>query len=152
MGIFIEDLLNFGNLIDAEIEIKLSQEHLKKAYANLDFYIRDGILGIVFNRKSFLFNKTHEIRLSDVDSRVRKDRENQRQWVFLKLLSKGGLEELTKLEAFATEGDYLGMDIMPAIVYTETYEKIPRQFREKLIINKCKIGKDSFSVFFKFEK
>ena len=36
MGIFIEDLLNFGNLIDAEIEIKLSPADLKRAYTSLE--------------------------------------------------------------------------------------------------------------------
>lgn len=152
MGIFIEDLLNFGNLIDTEIEIRLSPDQFKSSYPYLDFYISDGILGIILKRRVFLFNKTYEIRLSDVNSRVRKDRENQKQWVFLKLLSKSGLEDLIKWEGFVVENEYLGIDITPAVIRTETYEKIPKQFRERMIITKCRLGKDYLSTFFKFEK
>ncbi len=152
MGIFIEDLLNFGNLIDAELEIKLSAEELSKAYSGFEFDIRDGILKILKRKKVLFFNKTQEVRLSEVDRKVKKDRETSRQWVFFKVLSKDVIEDLQKLEVFSWDGEYLGLDVMPAVVLTETYEKIPKQFREKLLINRYKIGKDYLSVFFKFEK
>ena len=44
------------------------------------------------------------------------------------------------------------MDLMPAVSLTEIYEKIPKQFREKLVINRYKLGKEYLSAFFKFEK
>ncbi|MEJ7553151.1 MAG: hypothetical protein WKI48_00200, partial [Aquificaceae bacterium] len=67
MGIFIEDLLNFGNLIDAELEIRLTGEELGKAYPNLNFDIRDGILRILTRKKVLFMSKSQEIRLSDAD-------------------------------------------------------------------------------------
>ncbi len=152
MGIFIEDLLNFGNLIDAELEIRLTGEELGKAYPNLNFDIRDGILRILTRRKVLFMSKSQEIRLSDVDCIVRKDRETSRQWAFFKILSRDGLEQVQKLEGFSREGEYLGIDVMKAVVLTDTYEKIPRQFRDKLLISRCKIGRDYLSVFFRFEK
>lgn len=152
MGIFIEDLLNFGNLIDAEIEIRLSPEDLKRAYASLDFDIKDGVLRVVSRKKVLFFNKSYELRLSEVGDKVRKDRENMRQWAFFRVLSREGLEEVLKLPGFTMEEEYLGIDLMPAVSLTETYEKIPRQFREKLVINRYKLGRDYLSAFFKFEK
>ncbi len=152
MGIFIEDLLNFGNLIDAELEIKLTKEDLSRAYPGLNFDIRDGILRILTRKKVLFINRTQELRLSDTDGTVRKDREASRQWVFLKMLSKDGLEQIQGLEGFSKEGDYLGIDVMKAVVLTDTYEKVPKQFRDKLLISRYKIGKDYLSVFFRFEK
>lgn len=152
MGIFIEDLLNFGNLIDAEIEIRLSPADLKRAYASLDFDIKDGVLRVISRKKVLFFNKSYELRLSEVGDRVRKDRENMRQWAFFRVLSREGLEEVLKLPGFTMEEEYLGIDLMPAVSLTEIYEKIPKQFREKLVINRYKLGKEYLSAFFKFEK
>lgn len=152
MGIFVEDLLNFGNLIDAEIEIRLSPSDLKRAYINLDFDIRDGVLRVISREKVLFLNRSYELRLSEIGDKVRKDREDLKQWAFFKILSKGGLEKVLKLPGFMVEDEYLGMDLMPAVSLTETYEKIPRQFREKLVINRYRFGKDYLSAFFKFEK
>ncbi len=149
MGLFIEDLLNFGNLIDAEIEIKLSPVELKKVYPIFDFDIRDGILSIKVKKKILFLEKTKEVRLSCMDIVVKK--EGNKQWIFLKRLSQEDFEELLK-ESFLLEGERLGIDVMPAVVHTETYQKIPKQFKDKLLINRCKIGIEYLSVFFKFEK
>lgn len=54
MGIFVEDLLNFGNLIDAELEIRLTVEELGRAYPNVDFEIRDELIKC-FARKRCCF-------------------------------------------------------------------------------------------------
>ncbi|MCS6997999.1 MAG: hypothetical protein N2648_02670 [Aquificaceae bacterium] len=151
MGIFIEDLLNFGNLIDAELEFKLSPEELKKAYPSVDFDIREGILRLLVKKKVLLWEKRVEVRLSE-DGEVFKDREGSGQWVFFKVLSKGGLEEVLKLQGFKSEGEKLGVDIMPAVSITDTYLKIPKQFREKLLINRYRLGKDHLLLYFRFEK
>ena len=94
MGIFIEDLLNFGNLMDAEIEIKLRPADLKRAYTSLDFDLKDGVLRVISRKKVLFFNRSYEIRLSEMGDRVRKDRENMRQWAFFRVLSREGLEEV----------------------------------------------------------
>ncbi|MCS6875234.1 MAG: hypothetical protein RMK35_00115 [Aquificaceae bacterium] len=151
MGVFIEDLMNFGNLIDTELEIKLSAQELATAYPELDFEIKEGILRIFINRRVLFWNRKVEVRLSEGGG-VKKDRENQSQWVFFKVLSKAGLEDILKLDAFRLDGEYVGMEVMKAVSLTESYRKIPRQFLEKLLINRYKMGKDSLSVFFRFEK
>ncbi|MFN7065635.1 MAG: hypothetical protein ACK4OF_05760 [Aquificaceae bacterium] len=151
MGLFIEDLLNFGNLIDAELEIRLEPKEFKKAYPELDFEIRDGLISIRLKRKLFLFEKTQEVRLSEAAVKVRKGKD-QRQWTFFRLISKEALKKLLNMQGFTLEEDMFGVDVMPAVVHTETYEKIPRQFREKLLINSYRIGKGHLSVFFKFER
>ncbi|MEN3028428.1 MAG: hypothetical protein ABDH29_04285 [Aquificaceae bacterium] len=151
MGIFIEDLLNFGNLIDAELEFKLSPEELKKAYPSLDFDIREGILSLVVRKRVFMWERRLEVRLSE-DGEVFKDRESSGQWVFFRVLSKGGVEEVLKLPGFRSGGEKLGMDIMPAVSTTDTYIKIPKQFREKLLINRYRLGKDHLLLYFRFEK
>lgn len=152
MGILIEDLLNFGNLIDKEVEVKLGTQELKRAYPELDFEINDCLLKILKRKRSLLFWKTKEIRLSDTGGSVRKDRENSGQWIFFRVLSKDGLEDVLNVKGFVLEGDLLGMDVMPAVSLTELYEKIPRQFRERLLISRYRIGKDALHVFFRFEK
>lgn len=152
MGIFIEDLLNFGNLIDAELEIKLYPEHLGQAYAPLHFELEDGILRLIISKKVLFFNKRDELRLAEADGKTKKERENQQQWIFMKLLSKKGLEEFLKLPFFTVEDEQLGMDVMPAVYLTQTYQRVPKQFKDRLLISRYRIGRDCISVFFKFEK
>ncbi|MCS7171634.1 MAG: hypothetical protein NZ851_04890 [Aquificaceae bacterium] len=151
MGIFIEDLLNFGNLIDAELEVKLGPSELRRAYTELDFEIGEGVLRVIKKRKMFFLNRDLELRLSEGGG-VKKDRENLEHWAFFRVLSKGGLQEILKLPGFRAEGEHVGMEVMKAVSLTDTYQRIPKQFRERLIINRYKIGKDHLSVFFKFEK
>ncbi|MFN3871242.1 MAG: hypothetical protein ACK4MW_07165, partial [Aquificaceae bacterium] len=121
---------------------------LKKAYPSFDFDISDNIFSIKFKKKVLFLERTKEVRLSGTDSMVRK--EGEKQWIFLKRLSQD-FEELLK-EGFILEGERLGMDVMPAVVHTETYQRIPKQFRDKLLISRCKVGEGNISVFFKFEK
>lgn len=151
MGVFIEDLLHFGNLIDKEIQIELSPAQLEEAYKGYRFEIEGGLLKIATAKRVLFWNRLLEVRLSEGGG-VRKERETLRQWVFLKVLSRSGLQELLKCESFRLEGEHLAMEVMPAVVLTETYERIPKQFREKLLISRYKIGKDRLSLFFKFEK
>ncbi len=151
MGILIEDLLNFGNLIDAELEIKLSPEELERAYEGLEFRLEEGFISVLYKKKGLLFSKRQEVRLSE-GSRVKKDRDGGRQLIFFKVLSRKGIEELLQRDGFVLEGEELGLDVMPAVVLTETYARIPKQFRDKLLISRYKIGRTSLSVFFRFEK
>lgn len=151
MGIFVEDLVNFGNLIDAEIEFRLSPESLKRAFPELDFEIRDGILRVFVKGRRLFLKSTSEVRLSEGGG-VRKDRQEGRQWVFFRVLSEGGEERLLSFPFFKKDGEYLGMDVMPVVVLTETYEKIPKQFRDRLVISRYRAGREYISVFFRFEK
>lgn len=152
MGLFIEDLLNLGNLIDAELEIELSPEILRKAYTDLEFEIKDGLMLIKGKKKGFIFSKSYEVRLAEDTNRVKKDRDTGRQYAGLRLLTRSGLEELLKKEGFYSEGEWLFFDLMPAVVHTETYQKVPKQFKDRLLINRYRLSKDLLKAFFKFEK
>jgi len=46
MGIFKEDLINFGNLIDTEVEVKLGPEDFKRVYEDLEFEFTEGLAKI----------------------------------------------------------------------------------------------------------
>jgi hypothetical protein len=152
MGLFIEDLLNFGNLIDAELEIDIKPELLETVYSGLNFIPEAGILRISGRKKALLFNRSYEVKIAEESYRVKKDRESGKQWVFFRVLSKGGLDELLKKDGFLKEEEYLGMDVMPALVLTDLYKKVPNQFKDKLVINRYKLNKEGLKAFFKFEK
>jgi len=152
MGLFIEDLLNLGNLIDAELEIELSSQILKKAYTELEFEINDGLMTVRGKKKGLILKKTYEVRLAEETNKVKKDKETGRQYAGFRLLTRSGLEELLKREGFYLEGDWLFFDLMPAVVLTETYQKVPKQFKDRLLINRYRLGKGVLKAFFKFEK
>ncbi len=116
MGLFIEDLLNLGNLIDAELEIELMSQILKKAYPELEFEINDGFVTVKGKKKGLILKKTYEVRLAEETNKVKKDKETGRQYAGFRLLTRSGLEELLKREGFYLEGDWLFFDLMPAVV------------------------------------
>ncbi|ADO46000.1 conserved hypothetical protein [Hydrogenobacter thermophilus TK-6] len=152
MGLFVEDLLNFGNLMDAEIEIKLTEDILKKAYPNLTFELGDGLLRIYVERRGLIFKKRHELRLLEDARNVKSNRDEGRRYIFMKALVKDIPEDMLKGEEFLKDGEYLGMDVWPCVKLTEVYDKIPRQFKERLTITRYKVKKDGLSVFLRVEK
>jgi len=151
MGLFIEDLLNLGNLMDAELEIKLSKEHLNSAYPGLSFELNDGLLILYLEKKGLIFKKKKEIRLAEESTKVKNDKERGKRYILLKPLTQN-LKDLQDREEFTLEGDFLGFDVWEAVKLTETYQKIPRQFKDLIFATRYKIRKDALSVFFKVEK
>lgn len=152
MGLFIEDLLNFGNLMDAEIDIQLQKDLLKSAYPKLNFELDDGLLKIQMETKGMLFKRKKEIRLSENTDSVKNDRDTGRRYILMKALTKDLPEELTKDEVFLIDGELFGMDIWPAVKLTEVYEKIPKQFKERLTLTRYKLKKDGIRIFLRVEK
>ncbi|MGC8852660.1 MAG: hypothetical protein ACP5P0_03535 [Hydrogenobacter sp.] len=148
MGLFVEDLLNFGNLIDAEIEVYLTQDILKSAYPNLNFELEDGLLKIQMETKGFLFKKKREIRLSENTNSVKNDRNTGRRYILMRALTK----DLPKDDIFLVDGELFGIDVWPAVKLTEVYERVPKQFKERLAISRYKIKKDGIKLFLRVEK
>ena len=150
MGIFIEDLLNFGNLIDTEVEVPIKPEDFKKVFQNLNFEFQEGIFKIKGKKKVLLFNKSFEFRGKEEPSKVFNIRENDELkdfGIYLKILSEEGIEELTKDKHFSREGEYLKLSLLDVLKKTEVYQKIPRQFRDKIHLVKYKVKNGQLSIY-----
>ncbi len=152
MGIFFEDLVNLGNLIDTEIELSLSKGLLEETFEGLSFEPTDGLLVISFRNKRLFLGKTYKIRLSEESQKVKTQREEGKRYIFMRILSKEGLEELLRRGSFIKEDDFLGMDVWPAVKRIETYEKVPKHFRERLYLSRYRIRNGSVSIFMKVSK
>jgi len=150
MGIFIEDLLHFGNLIDNEVEIPLKPEDFKRAYPDFEFSFEDGVVKIKGKKKVLFFNKSFEFRGKEEPNKVYNDRKGDEVTdfgVYLKILSSEGLDVLTKDKHFSKEGDYLKMSTSEPFKASEIYQKVPKQFRNKFSITKYKVKNGEFSIF-----
>jgi len=150
MGIFIEDLLHFGNLINNEIEVILSSEDFKKAFMNLDFEFTDGVMKIKGKKRILFLSKAFEFRGKEETNKVynsRKDEKLSDFGIYLKILSPDGLDILGKDRRFQEEGEYLKFSIFDVFKNSEIYQKIPKQFRDKLKLTKYKIKRDGLSIF-----
>ncbi|MEZ0360969.1 MAG: hypothetical protein ABWK04_03590 [Hydrogenobacter sp.] len=152
MGLFIEDLINFGNLMDAEIEVRLPENVLKNAYPDITFELKDGLLKMYYEKRGLFFKRKGELRLSEDSRMVSNDRDTGKRYIFMKPLTKDIPEVILKKGEFLSDGEFLGMDVWPAIKLTEVYEKIPRQFKDRLVVARYKLKKDGISVFLKVEK
>ncbi|GAB6065754.1 hypothetical protein JCM9492_08460 [Aquifex pyrophilus] len=150
MGIFIEDLLHFGNLIDNEVEVEIEKEAFKKTFPSLDFEFDEGVVKIKGKKRFLIFPKKFEFRGREESNKVFNEREGDELkdfGVYLKMLSPDGLEELTKDKHFKKEGEYLKLSILDVFKNTEIYQKVPKQFRDKLEITKYKVKRGKFSIF-----
>ncbi|HIQ49426.1 MAG TPA: hypothetical protein EYH58_07355 [Aquifex aeolicus] len=150
MGIFIEDLLHFGNLINNEIEVILSSEDFKKAFMNLDFEFTDGVMKIKGKKRILFLSKAFEFRGKEETNKVynsRKDEKLSDFGIYLKILSPDGLDILGKDRRFQEEGEYLKFSIFDVFKNSEIYQKIPKQFRDKLKLTKYKIKRNGLSIF-----
>ncbi len=149
MGIFKEDLINLGNLIDTEVEVSLKPEDFKRHFEDLDFEFKDTLVIIRGKKKVLFFNKSFEFRGKQVEDKVYNEREYETKdlGIYLLVISRDGMEELLKRKEFKEEGDYLRMSIWDVLRKTETYSKIPDAFKERLMITKYKVKENSLSVF-----
>jgi len=149
MGIFIEDLLNFGNLIDSEFEVEVLPEHFRKTFPSYEFIPEEGILKIKGKKKVLFFTKGFEFRGAEDSRRVFTVREDELRdlGIYLKILSSEGLDELTKDSRIKREGEYVKLSLYDAFKETETYKKIPKQFRDKINLSRYKLKKGKVSLF-----
>ncbi|HIC98083.1 MAG TPA: hypothetical protein EYP11_06795, partial [Aquificaceae bacterium] len=60
MGIFKEDLINFGNLIDTEVEVGLTEEDFMKVFGGLKFEFGDSLIKIKGKKKGFFLKRGFE--------------------------------------------------------------------------------------------
>ncbi|WP_461829774.1 hypothetical protein [Aquifex sp.] len=149
MGIFIEDLLNFGNLIDTEVEVPLKPEDFRRVFPDLSFEFSESILKIKGKKKVLFFNKGFEFRGREESDKVFNERTDELKdfGIFVKVVSSDGIDVLEKDSHFKKEGEYLRMSLLDVLKATETYQKIPKQFRDKLELVKYRIKEGALSIF-----
>ncbi len=137
MGIFSEDLINLGNLIDAEFEVKVPQELLSKTFEGLKFEVLDNLLRVGFKKKGLLFLKEVQIPLREDSQRVKNTPEVKA--IGLGVMTQKDLEELLQKGPFQREGEYVFFNLWEAITKTEEYAKVPKQFKDRILINRYKL-------------
>ena len=148
MGVFSEDLINLGNLLDTEIELKLTPQDLKTVFKDLDFDIEDGLLKVKRKIKKLLFSKTVEARLREESRSVYNDREREIRAITAIPLSK--LEDFKDIVSL--DGDRAVLNLWEVIKNTELYKKIPKQFKERVVISRYMFKKGYIQLYLKVEK
>jgi len=149
MGIFKEDLINFGNLIDTEVEVKLTPEDFKRVLPDLDFEFSDRLVKIRGKKKVLFLSKGFEFRGRQDERRVYNVREYETEdmGIYLEVVSPDGMEELLKRNGFSREDGYLKMSVFEVLKGSEIYPKIPDAFRDKLIITRYKVRDGHIAIF-----
>jgi len=149
MGIFKEDLINFGNLIDTEVEVKLTPDDFKRVFPDLDFEFSDRLVRIKGKKKVLLFNKGFEFRGRQDEKKVYNVRKYETEdiGIYLEIVSPDGMDDLLKREAFTKEDGYLRMSVFEVLKRSEIYPKIPDAFKDKLIITRYKVRDGHLAIF-----
>ena len=150
MGIFSEDLINLGNLIDAEFEIKIPKELLNKTFKGLNFEVLDGLLRVGFKKKGFLFSKEVQVPLKEDAQSVKNTSEIKA--IGLGVMTQKGLEELLQKGPFQREGGQVFLNLWEALTKTEEYAKVPKQFKNRLLINRYKLKQGYIQLWVRISK
>ena len=153
MGIFKEDLINLGNLIDTEVEVKLTPEDFKKVFPDLEFEFTEGLAKIRGKKKGLFFKKSFEFRGAQDEQNVYNDREFETldMGVYLKIISPKGIEELEK-RGMKREGEHLKLGVFEVLKRSDIYKDIPDAFKERLVIKRYRIKEGTLSIFLSVTK
>jgi len=141
MGIFSEDLINLGNLIDAEFEIKVPAQLLGQTLNELNVELSEGLMRVGFKKKRFIFSKKVEVLLKE-DPPAVKNTSLERS-IGLLVGTDRNLKEVLERGGFSLEGDHVFINLWDAIKQTQEYSKVPKQFKERIILSRYKL-KDGF--------
>ncbi|MDQ7039241.1 MAG: hypothetical protein Q9N26_08650 [Aquificota bacterium] len=149
MGIFKEDLLNLGNLIDTEVEVKLGGREFGEVYPGLGFVFENGLLRIRGSRKVLFFRRPFELRAREDPGNVYtvKDHETKDFGIRLLIVSREGIDEVLKRDGFRLEGEHLCVSLFPVFRRTDIYRDIPDTFRDRIKITRYRIRDGYLSVF-----
>jgi hypothetical protein len=150
MGIFSEDLINLGNLIDAEFEVKIPKELLNKTFKGLNFEVLDGLLRVGFKKKGFLFSKEVQVPLKEDAQSLKNTSEIKA--IGLGVMTQKGLEELLQKGPFQREGEHVFLNLWEALTKTEEYAKVPKQFKDRLLINRYKLKQGYIQLWVRVSK
>jgi len=143
MGIFREDLLNLGRLLDREIEIRLFPGEFRRMFPDLEIQLADGLVRIKGRRKGF-FRKSFEFRATEEERTYRTDGGDL--GVYLRIVDSSGLEELLRIEGVSLEGESLRLSLLKVLEGNELYGRVPEEFRRRLQPLRYRIGKGYLSL------
>ena len=141
MGIFSEDLINLGNLIDAEFEIKVPAQLLSQTLNGLHVELSEGLMRVGFQKRGFIFSKKVQVLLKE-DPQTVKNTSFERS-IGLLVGTDRNLKEVLQKGGFGLEGDHVFINLLDAIKQTQEYSKVPKQFKERIILSRYKL-KDGF--------
>lgn len=138
MGIFAEDLINFGNLMEATVDFNISKEDLKNILG-LDVELEPHMLSIVKKDRFLVFNKNKIIKLKEAKYFIN-DRKSQKRAIGFDMLLEKEITELPNTFEIIDNKPYI--NFWSYIKSSSLYAKIPNQFKERVIIKDYEIKKD----------
>jgi len=94
-----------------------------------------------FKKKRFIFSKKVEVFLKE-DPPAVKNTSLERS-IGLLVRTDRNLKGVLERGGFSLEGDHVFINLWNAIRQTREYSKVPKQFRERIILNRYKL-KDGF--------
>jgi len=141
MGIFSEDLINLGNLIDVEFEIKVPAQLLSQTLKGLYVELSEGLMRVGFEKKGFILSKKVQTLLKE-DPQAVKNTSLERS-IGLLVGTDRNLKEVLEKGGLSLEGDHVFINLLDAIKQTQEYSKVPKQFKERIILSRYKL-KDGF--------
>ncbi|AEF19950.1 MULTISPECIES: hypothetical protein [unclassified Hydrogenobaculum] len=135
MGIFAEDLINFGNLMEATIDFPINQKELENILG-VSVYLEPHVMDVVVKKKFLAFSKDYKIRLKEGEYFINDRKAGKRAIGFDMLLEKD-IELLPN--AFEVIDGKPYINFWPYIKASELYAKVPNQFKERVIIKDYEI-------------
>lgn len=87
MGIFAEDLINFGNLMEATIDFPINQKKLENIL-EVPVYLEPHVMDVVVKKKFLAFSKDYKIRLKEGEYFINDRKAGKRAIGFDMLLEK----------------------------------------------------------------
>ncbi len=135
MGIFAEDLINFGNLMEATIDFNVSPKDLE-SIIGVPVSLEPHVMDITVKKKFLAFSKNYKIRLKEGEYFIN-DRKAGKRAIGFDMLLENDIELLPKAFEIIEKRPYL--DFWPFIKASELYMKIPNQFKERIIIKDYEI-------------
>ncbi|MGC9143809.1 hypothetical protein [Hydrogenobaculum sp.] len=138
MGIFAEDLINFGNLMEATIDFPINQKELENIL-NVPVFLAPHVMDVVVKKKFLAFSKDYKVRLKEGEYFIN-DRKAGKRAVGFDMLLEKDVELLPSVFEVIEGRPYL--NFWPYIKASELYTKVPNQFKERVIIKDYEIKKD----------
>ncbi len=135
MGIFAEDLINFGNLMEATIDFNISQKDLE-GILGTKVSLEPHVMDVIVKKKFLAFSKDYRIRLKEGEYFIN-DRKIGKRAIGFDMLLEKDIELLPN--SFETIDKRPYLDFWPFIKASWLYEKVPNQFKERIIIKDYEI-------------
>ncbi len=139
MGIFAEDLINFGNLMEATIDFPINQKELESV-VGASVGLEPHMMDVVVKKKFLAFSKDYKVRLKEGEYFIN-DRKAGKRAVGFDMLLEKDIELLPSTFEIIDKRPYL--NFWPYIKASELYLKVPNQFKERIIIKDYEIKKDA---------